>query len=200
MRIRRVALRGGPPFYIGERRTVAAANELDSRLMTRDGSYVARILVVDDEDVDSRQPADDPRARRLQGRRGLGGREALARVAQRLPDAVLLDIKMPEMDGLTVLQSMREKGYEMPVIMITGHGDIDTAVDATRRGAFDFFEKPLQRDRVLLSLRNAVESIGWRARAAVRRHEPDELVGSSPRCASCARPSRRRPARPRRRC
>ena len=49
-------------------------------------------------------------------------------------------------------------GYDLPVVVITGHGDIATAVEATRRGAFDFLEKPLQRDRVLLALRNAVET------------------------------------------
>ena len=53
---------------------------------------------------------------------------------------------------------LRERGYDMPVLMISGHADVATAVEATRRGAYDFFEKPLQRERVLLSLRNAVES------------------------------------------
>jgi two-component system nitrogen regulation response regulator NtrX len=108
------------------------------------------------------------------------GAEALVRVADKAPDAVILDIKMPEMDGMAALTAMRERGYEMPVLMISGHGDVQTAVEATRRGAFDFFEKPLQRDRVLLSLRNAVESWRLRSENRVMRHEPDDLVGSSP--------------------
>ncbi len=105
------------------------------------------------------------------------GREALATVARTPPDAVLLDIKMPEMDGLDVLSAFRERGYDMPVVIITGHGDVSTAVEATRRGAYDYFEKPLERDRVLVSLRNAVESYRLQQEAA----EPvvDELIGSS---------------------
>ena len=71
----------------------------------------------------------------------------------------LLDIKMPEMDGLEVLQTLQDRGYNMPIIVITGHGDVSTAIEATRKGAFDFFEKPLERDRILLSLRNAVEKL-----------------------------------------
>ena len=95
------------------------------------------------------------------------------------PDAVLLDIKMPELDGLQVLQLLRERGYEMPVIVITGHGDISTAIEATRKGAYDFFEKPLQRDRVLLSLRNALESYRLQQESQAYQVRADELIGSS---------------------
>ena len=147
--------------------------------MTGDGSFVARVLVVDDEASirDSLRMILEHDGYKVD--EASGGGEALARIAQRLPDAVLLDIKMPDMDGLTVLQSMREKGYAAPVIVITGHGDIGTAVEATRRGAFDFFEKPLQRDRVLLSLRNAVESHRLARESRDGAVRPDELVGSS---------------------
>jgi two-component system nitrogen regulation response regulator NtrX len=110
-------------------------------------------------------------------REAAGGRAALAETAAEPPDAVLLDVKMPEMDGLETLQALRERGCDMPVLVVTGHGDVGTALEATRRGAYDFFEKPLQRDRILVSLRNAVES--YRLRLAAL--EPvDELVGSSP--------------------
>ncbi len=107
------------------------------------------------------------------------GPQALARIADRAPDAVMLDIKMPEMDGLAVLSAFRERGYEMPVLIISGHGDVTTAVEATRRGAYDFFEKPLKRDRVLLSLRNAIDSYRLKTENRVSRHEPDDLVGTS---------------------
>ncbi len=108
------------------------------------------------------------------------GSEALTRVAERAPDAVVLDIKMPEMDGLSVLSAFRERGYDMPVLIISGHADVETAVDATRRGAFDFFEKPLQRDRVLLGVRNAIDGYRLKTENRILRHEPDQLIGDSP--------------------
>ena len=109
-----------------------------------------------------------------------GGKTALTRVAASDPDAVLLDIKMPEMDGLQVLAAFKERGYSVPVLMISGHADVDTAVEATRRGAYDFFEKPLQRERVLVSLRNAIETHRLHRDHRLERHQPDELIGESP--------------------
>ena len=85
------------------------------------------------------------------------GPEALRAVGEAAPDAVLLDIKMPRMDGLEVLEKLRKQDAQLPVVMISGHATIATAVEATRLGAFDFMEKPLERDRVLLVLRNAFE-------------------------------------------
>ena len=105
------------------------------------------------------------------------GLEALQKVRERPPDAILLDIRMPEMDGLEALRSLRERGYEMPVIVLSGHADVATAVDATRRGAFDFFEKPLQKDRVLLSLRNAVEAN--RLHQDKRQQQPPQAEGGA---------------------
>ena len=107
------------------------------------------------------------------------GSKALEMARAESPRALLLDIKMPEMDGMEVMRLLKNRGYEMPVLMITGHGDVATAVEAIRAGAFDFFEKPLQRDRVLVSLRNAVESYALRTETQVPRHELDELIGSS---------------------
>jgi len=85
------------------------------------------------------------------------GEECLQRVAGHSPDAVVLDIKMPRMDWLGVLAELRKREIDLPVVMISGHGTVATAVEATRLGAFDFMEKPLERDRVLLVLRNALE-------------------------------------------
>jgi DNA-binding NtrC family response regulator len=72
-------------------------------------------------------------------------------------DVVLCDIKMPRMDGVEVLQKITEISDNTPVIMISGHGNIDTAVDAIKKGAFDFLEKPVDLNRVLITIKNALE-------------------------------------------
>jgi DNA-binding NtrC family response regulator len=85
------------------------------------------------------------------------GTEALARITDSVFDLVLLDIKMVGMDGLTVLHRIKEMQPELPVIMISGHGTIETAVEATKAGAYDFLQKPLDREKLLIVVRNAVE-------------------------------------------
>jgi two-component system, NtrC family, nitrogen regulation response regulator NtrX len=84
------------------------------------------------------------------------GQEALRQLAATSIDLILLDVKMAGMDGLEVLQRVREKRVELPVIMISGHGTIETAVEATKLGAFDFLPKPLDRDKLLVTVRNAL--------------------------------------------
>jgi len=149
--------------------------------MARDDASVrASVLIVDDEAAirDSLRMILEFEGYRVD--EAGSGAQALARVADRLPDAVMLDIKMPEMDGLELLKRLRERGYDMPVLMISGHADVATAVEATRRGAFDFFEKPLERERVLLSLRNAVEAYRLQSENRTLRSEPEQLIGSAP--------------------
>jgi two-component system nitrogen regulation response regulator NtrX len=85
------------------------------------------------------------------------GQEALRQLVSAPPDLVLLDVKMAGMDGLEVLQRLREKRMDLPVIMISGHGTIETAVEATKLGAFDFLPKPLDRDKLLVTVRNALQ-------------------------------------------
>ncbi|MBP8790841.1 MAG: sigma-54-dependent Fis family transcriptional regulator [Breznakibacter sp.] len=72
-------------------------------------------------------------------------------------DVVLTDIKMPNMDGMEVLEKIIATGTDAPVIMISGHGNIDTAVEAIKKGAYDFIEKPLDLNRLLVTIRNAIE-------------------------------------------
>jgi len=145
-----------------------------------DSSYRASILVVDDEAAirDSLHMILEYEGYRVE--EAANGSQALTKVGERAPDAIVLDIKMPEMDGLEFLKALRERGYEMPVLMISGHADVATAVEATRRGAFDFFEKPLQRERVLLSLRNAVEASRLQTENRTLRAEPDQIIGTAP--------------------
>jgi two-component system, NtrC family, nitrogen regulation response regulator NtrX len=76
----------------------------------------------------------------------------------RLPvNVVLLDVKMSGMDGIEVLTKIRQKNEKLPVVMISGHGTIETAVEATKLGAFDFLSKPLDRDKLLVTIRNAIQ-------------------------------------------
>jgi two-component system nitrogen regulation response regulator NtrX len=92
-------------------------------------------------------------------------------------DAMLIDMRLPDGSGIDFLRQVRQVDGETPAIMISGHGTIADAVEATRAGAFDFLEKPLSRDRVLLALRNALESSTLRRENERLR----ELAGSGPR-------------------
>jgi two-component system nitrogen regulation response regulator NtrX len=76
-------------------------------------------------------------------------------IKKQLPDLILLDIWMPEEDGLQVLQRLKKENIQCPVIMMSGHGTIETAVKALKLGAFDFIEKPLQFDKLLISIQHA---------------------------------------------
>jgi two-component system nitrogen regulation response regulator NtrX len=86
------------------------------------------------------------------------GQEALALVEREAPDVVLLDIKMPGMDGMEVLSRLHGMSETLPIIMISGHGSTSTAVEAIRRGAFDFLDKPFEStERLLVTIGNALE-------------------------------------------
>jgi two-component system, NtrC family, nitrogen regulation response regulator NtrX len=85
------------------------------------------------------------------------GEQGLQKIERVPVDVVLLDVKMSGMDGIEVLTKIRQKKEKLPVIMISGHGTIETAVEATKLGAFDFLSKPLDRDKLLVTVRNAVQ-------------------------------------------
>lgn len=111
------------------------------------------------------------------------GGEALEAVRQELPDLVLLDIWMPGLDGLEVLGMMKAAFPQLTVIMISGHGTIETAVRATKLGAFDFIEKPLSLDKVLISVANALKMSELKVENEELKRtiaNEYELVGSSP--------------------
>lgn len=98
-------------------------------------------------------------------------------------EVVLCDIKMPEMDGIEVLDRIVKSNPDVPVIMISGHGNIDTAVDAIKKGAYDFIEKPLDLNRLLVSIRNAIEKKDLVTETKVLKKQVSktwEMVGESP--------------------
>jgi len=105
------------------------------------------------------------------------GPTALARIAGGSYDLVLLDIKMPGMDGMKVLQKVRETHPFLPVVMISGHGTIETAVEATRLGAYDFLPKPLDRERLIIIARNATEYKAMKEKLEGK----DAMLGDSPK-------------------
>jgi two-component system, NtrC family, nitrogen regulation response regulator NtrX len=117
----------------------------------------SRILVIDDEAAirDSLRMTLEYEGYDFIG--AATGQEGLALVERESPDLVLLDVKMPGMDGLEVLDRLRAMNETLPVVVISGHGTISTAVEATKKGAFDFIEKPFASERVLVSLRNALD-------------------------------------------
>jgi two-component system nitrogen regulation response regulator NtrX len=143
---------------------------------------MARILVVDDEEGIRRVLSQ---LLEYEGHdvRGAGsGPEGIETFRDFRPELTFMDVKMARMDGLEALTRLREIDPEAVVVMISGHGTIDTAVEATRRGAYDFLEKPLDTDRILLLLRNALQQRGLREENARLRGEVEsryEIVGGS---------------------
>jgi two-component system, NtrC family, nitrogen regulation response regulator NtrX len=98
-------------------------------------------------------------------------------------DAYLFDMKLPDGNGIDLLRTVKQNGAASPAIMISGHGTIADAVEATRAGAFDFLEKPLSRDRVLLAVKNALEQSTLRQENERLRElvgGPSKMVGASP--------------------
>lgn len=94
-------------------------------------------------------------------------------------DLIFCDVKMPRMDGMEVLDKLKEKGIETPVIIITGHGTIDTAVEALKKGAYDFIQKPLDLNRVLVTVRNASNQTALINETKSLRKKVNKVLGSN---------------------
>jgi len=143
----------------------------------------SRILIVDDEEAIRRSLEKIFLYEGYEVSMASNGKHALGFLVNQKPDLVFLDIKMPGMDGMEVLAEMQNMGFDNPVVMISGHGSIQTAVEATRLGAFDFLEKPLQRDRVLLVCRNALEKktlLVENKRLIEEKAQQYEMIGDDP--------------------
>jgi two-component system nitrogen regulation response regulator NtrX len=142
-----------------------------------------RILVIDDEAAirDSLRMILEYEDYLFSG--AASGQEAIAAVQRERPDLVLLDIKMPGMDGMEVLRKLHALDETLPVVMISGHGTTATAVEAIRSGAVDFLDKPLSSERVIVTLQNALRQSELRSEnreLKLAMESKYEIVGQSP--------------------
>jgi two-component system nitrogen regulation response regulator NtrX len=143
---------------------------------------MARLLVVDDEKGIRNALVQVFEYEGHEVRAAEDGPDGLLAAAAYHPDVIFLDVKMPGMDGLDVLARLGDEAPGAVVVMISGHGTIETAIDATRRGAYDFLEKPLDTDRLLVTLRRALELKGLTENIADLRSQVEsryEIVGVS---------------------
>ena len=142
-----------------------------------------KILVVDDESSILQSVTDILEDEGFDVRTSLDGETALGTMEEDLPDIVLLDIWMPGMDGLEVLKRIKNDWPFIPAVIMSGHGTIETAVKATKLGAYDFIEKPLSYEHLLLTIRNALKYHDLREENIFLRQktgERQELIGESP--------------------
>jgi two-component system nitrogen regulation response regulator NtrX len=142
-----------------------------------------RVLIVDDEAGIRHALKQVLEYEDLEVRVTASGGEAISVYSEFRPHLVFLDVKMAGLDGLETLTRLRKLDARPQIVMISGHGTIATAVEATQRGAFDFLEKPLDTDRLLLTVRNALahaELVGENARLREASETRYQMVGSSP--------------------
>ena len=118
---------------------------------------MTKILVIDDERSIRNSMKDILQYEGHEVVLAENGMEGLVSVKSEKPDIVFCDIKMPKMEGIEVLERIKEFSTDTPVIMISGHGTIDTAIEAIRKGAYDFIEKPLDLNRILITIKNATD-------------------------------------------
>ncbi len=118
---------------------------------------MSKVLIVDDERSIRHTLRDILEFEKYQVDEASDGMEALVKVKQNSYDVIILDIKMPKLDGMDALDRIQEIARETPVVMISGHASIDTAVEAVKKGAFDFISKPPDLNRLLITLRNAMD-------------------------------------------
>lgn len=144
---------------------------------------MAKILVIDDERSIRNTLKDILEYEKYDVDLAEDGIKALEKVKTAEYDIILCDIKMPGMDGIEVLEKLGEITPDTPVVMISGHGNIDTAVDSIKKGAFDYIEKPLDLNRLLITIRNAMDKSSLVTETKILKKKVSkkyEIVGESP--------------------
>ena len=143
---------------------------------------MSRILVIDDERSIRNTLKDILEYEKYQVDLAEDGPKGLEKLKGSEYDVILCDIKMPGMDGIEVLEKIQASDSEIPVVMISGHGNIDTAVEAIKKGAFDFIEKPLDLNRLLITIRNAMDKSSLVTETRILKKKVNkkyEIIGKS---------------------
>jgi DNA-binding NtrC family response regulator len=144
---------------------------------------MAKILIIDDEKAIRGSLKEILEYEKYKVDEAEDGEEGLSKLSKEKYDIALLDIKMPNMDGMEVLQKAIESGVDTQFIMISAHGNIETAVEATKLGAFDFIEKPPDLNRLLVTIKNALDKSDLVAETKKLRKKISgvvDIVGESP--------------------
>ncbi len=146
---------------------------------------MARVLIVDDEQSIRRTLREILEFEKYDVDEAGDGLECLVKLKRAQYDVVVMDIKMPKMDGMDALERIQLLAPDTPVVMISGHANIDTAVDAVKKGAFDFISKPPDLNRMLITLRNAMDKSSLISetkvlRKKVSKSKTQEIIGESP--------------------
>ena len=118
---------------------------------------MAKILIVDDDKSIRKTLRDILEFEKYEVDEAADGLECIVKVKQNSFDVIIMDVKMPKMDGMEAIEKIQQLSSDTPVVMISGHGNIDTAVEAVKKGAFDFIQKPPDLNRLLITLRNALD-------------------------------------------
>ncbi|MGZ3864686.1 MAG: sigma-54-dependent transcriptional regulator [Bacteroidia bacterium] len=118
---------------------------------------MAKVLIIDDEKSIRRSLREIFEFEKFIVDEAEDGQAGLAKITSEQYDLVLCDVKMPKFDGLELLQKLMNEGIEVPLVMMSGHGNIDTAVEAVKKGAYDFLTKPVDLNRLLVTVRNAMD-------------------------------------------
>jgi DNA-binding NtrC family response regulator len=140
---------------------------------------MAKILIIDDERAIRRALREILEFEKFEVEEAENGKEGVDKAKAELYDIIFCDIKMPEMDGMEVLDELLKSKVETPVIMISGHGNIETAVQAIKKGAYDFIEKPLDLNRILVTIRNAQDKVVLQEEKKVLKKTVSKFKGSS---------------------
>lgn len=144
---------------------------------------MSKILIIDDEKSIRNTLKDILVYEKHEVDEAVDGIEGIKMAEKEKYDVILCDIKMPKMDGMEVLDKLMEICPDIPVVMISGHGTIDTAVDAIKKGAFDYISKPPDLNRLLITIRNALDrqSLVSETKTLKRKiYRTTEMIGQSP--------------------